>query len=187
MNSFFNTHSGEKLDLKGLAKELLFFINEDVLASYKITVGTDSSAGIITGDFTDFITAVVIHRKGKGGRYFWRRKSLGKFYTLRDRILNEALLSIETAKDLVVAFYGQRATLDQKMTVNQRTICDSNIFASDFNEGFSWNFEIHVDIGQNGETKNMISEIVGIVKANNFDVCVKPYSYAASKVADRYS
>ncbi len=181
MNSFFNTHSGEKLDLKGLAKELLFFIKEDIFASYKITIGTDSSAGIITGDFTDFITAVVVHRKGKGGRYFWRRKSLGKFYTLRDRILNEALLSIETAKDLVVAFYGQRTTS------GQRTICDSETFSSDFNGDFSWNFEIHVDIGQNGETKNMISEIVGMVRANNFDVCVKPYSYAASKVADRHS
>ena len=47
-------------------------------------------------------------------------------------------------------------------------------------------FEIHADIGENGPTKAMIQEVVGMIRANNFQVKTKPESYAASNVADRH-
>jgi predicted RNase H-related nuclease YkuK (DUF458 family) len=43
-----------------------------------------------------------------------------------------------------------------------------------------------VDIGENGETKSMINEVMGMVRAHNFESRIKPDSYAASKVADRH-
>jgi len=49
-----------------------------------------------------------------------------------------------------------------------------------------YDFEIHVDVGENGETRSMIQELVGAIRANNFEVKTKPESYAASKVADRH-
>ncbi|MEK7506005.1 MAG: ribonuclease H-like YkuK family protein, partial [Patescibacteria group bacterium] len=33
---------------------------------------------------------------------------------------------------------------------------------------------------------NLIQEVVGMVRANNFEAKTKPDSYAASKVADRH-
>lgn len=49
-----------------------------------------------------------------------------------------------------------------------------------------FDFEIHVDVGENGATKTMIQELVGMIRANNFEAKTKPESYAASKVADRH-
>jgi hypothetical protein len=46
--------------------------------------------------------------------------------------------------------------------------------------------EIHVDIGQKGPTKEMIREIVGMVRGNGFFVKIKPESFAASTLADRH-
>jgi predicted RNase H-related nuclease YkuK (DUF458 family) len=47
-------------------------------------------------------------------------------------------------------------------------------------------FEIHADVGENGPTKQMIQEVVGMIRANNFTVRTKPESYAATNVADRH-
>lgn len=47
--------------------------------------------------------------------------------------------------------------------------------------------EIHVDVGENGPTRQMIAEIVGMVVAHGFTVRTKPDAYAASKVADRHT
>ena len=49
-----------------------------------------------------------------------------------------------------------------------------------------FDLEIHVDVGTNGETRTMIQELVGIIRANHFEAKTKPESYAASKVADRH-
>lgn len=126
---------------------------------YKVTLGTDSEKD--ANDLADFVTAIVIHRVGNGGRYFWRRVAgPGKFHTLRDRIIHEVILSLEIAKSFL-------STL-QKFDAPK------------------YDFEIHVDVGENGETKKMIQELVGMVRANNFEARTKPDSYAASKVADRH-
>ena len=71
----------------------------DMKRRYKITIGTDSER--IAGNQADFVSAVVVHRVGNGGRYFWRRVELGKFHTLRDRIIKEVLLSLELAQEVL--------------------------------------------------------------------------------------
>jgi predicted RNase H-related nuclease YkuK (DUF458 family) len=56
------------------------------------------------------------------------------------------------------------------------------------NDGITkYDIEIHVDIGSVGKTREMINEIVGMVRGSGYAVRMKPESYAASKVADRYT
>ncbi|HBG22336.1 MAG TPA: hypothetical protein DDW83_03655, partial [Peptococcaceae bacterium] len=47
--------------------------------------------------------------------------------------------------------------------------------------------EIHLDIGQNGKTKEMIRDIVGMITGSGFDAKIKPDSCGASTVADKYT
>jgi hypothetical protein len=155
----FNSSLGKKLTIDEVVAEIIRFMKADPNRSYKITIGTDSE--IYDKTAADFVTAIVVHRIGNGGRYFWRRADLeGKFYTLRDRIMQEVLLSLEVAK----------ATLDSLRKFK------APHFA----------LEIHVDVGERGESSKMIQELVGMIRANNFEAKTKPASYAASSVADRH-
>ncbi|MEE8131772.1 MAG: ribonuclease H-like YkuK family protein [Candidatus Paceibacterota bacterium] len=158
MNDLFNSSFGLKLSAKQVVEELIRFMKADEKRYYKIIIGTDSER--YNGAMADFVTAIVVHRVGNGGRYFWRRIGLTKIHTLRDRIIQEVLFSIEIAKEVLTILKDFRAP--------------------------QFDFEIHVDIGENGETKSMIQEVVGMVRANNFEARTKPDSYAASKVADRH-
>lgn len=158
MDKYFNDHFGKKLNIKEVVGELVSFMKQDEKRQYKIIIGTDSQS--LEGNSAEFVTAVVIHRVGNGGRYFWRRHDIGKFYTLRDRIIHEALLSVNVAKETLIALKKIEAPI--------------------------FSFEIHIDVGENGATKSVIQEVVGMVVANNFAVKTKPFSYAASNVADRH-
>jgi hypothetical protein len=103
----------------------------------------------------------VVHRVGNGGRYFWRRATIGKVATLRDRIWQEVTTSLEVAKGFL--------SLIEHFPIPR------------------FDFEIHVDVGENGKTSPMIQELVATIRANNFEAKTKPNSYAASKVADRHN
>ncbi len=155
----FNTPYGLKLNIAQVAEELTQFMKADPQSRYKIVIGSDSE-GFEPAFLVDFVTAIVVHRVGNGGRYFWRRVELGKFHTLRDRIIQEVMLSLETAQEIL----GVLKTM----------------------EAPNFDFEIHADIGEKGETKTMIQEVVGMIRANNFEARTKPDSYAASNVADRH-
>ena len=47
--------------------------------------------------------------------------------------------------------------------------------------------EIHVDIGQKGPTRELIAEVVGMIRGNGFNVKTKPDAFGASSVADRHT
>ena len=158
MEKQFNDVWGKKLGLKEIVSEIIGFMKADDKKQYKLIIGSDSQR--LEDKTADFVTAIVVHRIGNGGRYFWRRSNLGKFHTLRDRIIQEALFSIDVAKEILI-------TMEEFETP-------------------SFSFEIHVDVGENGPTKMIINEVVGMIRANNFEVKTKPESYAASKVADRH-
>jgi len=159
MDKLFNTSLGLKMSSEQIVREMIRFMQEDEKRNYKIIIGSDSERN--PSGTADFVTAIVIHRVGNGGRYFWRRiVPQRKFYNLHDRILEEVLMSLDVAKELLE-------------TTKQ--------FAMP-----KYDFEIHVDVGENGATRVMIQELVGMVRANNFEAKTKPESYAASKVADRH-
>ena len=158
MDYLFNSSLGLKLSTEQIVRELINFMKADERRRYKIIIGSDSEKN--GGATADFVTAIVIHRVGNGGRYFWRRLVLEKkFHTLRDRILEEVLMSLDAAKELLTT-------------------------AKQF-EMPEFDFEIHVDVGENGESRTMIQELVAMVRANNFEAKTKPENYAASKVADK--
>lgn len=154
----FFTPFGVELGVGQIIREIVRFIEEDQRHSYKVIIGTDSQA--LDEHRADFVTALVVHRVGNGGRYFWRRMDFGKFYTLRDRIIQEVVASLDTAKVILTELRATNTT--------------------------NWDFEIHADVGSNGNTKVLIQEVVGMIRANDFEAKTKPDSYAASKVADRY-
>ncbi len=160
MQVLFKNSFGAQLPLHEVVGEVVQFLKNDTASSYKIIIGTDSLH--LPSKNADFVTVVVVYRVGNGGRYFWRGFEKGKFHTLRDRIIQEVLFSIDTAKEVLEELKKNSDLLPH------------------------WDFEIHADIGENGETKTLIQEVVGMIRANNFEVKTKPESYAASKVADRH-
>lgn len=158
MPDFFSSSLGVRLTAAEVVREVIAFMRADVKRRYKVTIGTDSL--LLNSKNADFVTAIVVHRIGNGGRYFWRRFELGKFHTLRDRMIREVLISLDVAKEVLLEL--KKSELPE------------------------FDFEIHADIGPNGPTNAVIQEIVGMVRANNFEVKTKPESYAASNVADRH-
>jgi uncharacterized protein len=157
MPEHLNTSYGLKLTVSQVVEEIIRFMQDQPTRHYKVTIGTDSQA--ISAGSPDFVTAVVVHRVGNGGRYFWRRAKLSKFHTLRDRIIREVIISLDIAKEIL-------AELKEKTSS-------------------AFDFEIHADIGENGPTKAMLQEVVGMIRAHNFEPKTKPDSYAATSVADR--
>jgi len=158
MQEFLNSSLGTRLTVDQVVKEIVSYMRSEPQRRYTITIGTDSE--LLAAKNADFVTAIVVHRVGNGGRYFWRRFELGKFHTLRDRIIKEVLVSLE---------------------VGQKVLDELKKFPLP-----EFDFEIHADCGENGPTKAVIQEVVGMIRAHNFEARTKPYSYAATNVADRH-
>lgn len=152
------------LTTEQVVKEIFEFISEDSKVGYTLVIGTDSQVKKENGvREIDFVTAIVIHRQGKGGRYFWRKTKKEKIYSLREKIYNEVYMSLELAQQLV-------PILKENLT------------------GLApYELEIHVDVGEVGPTREMIKEVCGMVTGNGFTVKTKPHSYGASVVADKYT
>ncbi len=148
-----------KVDLEKLKHIVSSFMAEDKKAQYEIIVGTDSQK--VRKDTYDFVSALIVHRVGAGGIYFWKRIVQERKISLKERIYQEATMSLVTSENFV------------------------NFFRTN---GISkYNIQIHVDIGHNGETRSLITEVVGMIRGSGYEVKIKPDSYGASKVADRYT
>lgn len=160
---FVNPSKG-KLSFSETVTEIAKFIQSSPEDYYCLVIGTDSQGKRVNGkNWLDFVTAIVVHRAGKGGRYFWQKNKKEEIYTLRDKIYAETLFSIETAKVFVPQL---------KSTLNGNG---------------KYDLEIHVDIGESGPTREMIKEIIGIVRGNGFTPKTKPEAYGASSVADKHT
>ncbi|HYF93109.1 MAG TPA: ribonuclease H-like YkuK family protein [Symbiobacteriaceae bacterium] len=140
-----------------LVADLLDYVSEEPSARYKLIVGTDSHTRT---DLT-FVTAIIVHRLGKGARYYYRRRRQQRIRSLRQKIFYETAISLSLAEKLAESLSqaGARAL----------------------------NVEIHLDVGEHGETKDLIRDVVGMVVGSGFHAEIKPNSYGASKVADRYT
>ena len=111
-------------------------MNQDTESTYKIIVGSDSQKK--QSGFTDFVTAIIVHRVGSGAIYFWKRREDAVHRSLKVRIFEEATASLLTAQELVELF---------------RTNGISGI-----------DVQIHVDIGTRGPTRVLIHEVVGMIR-----------------------
>lgn len=155
----FNSPSLGQVTPDGLVTRIRNFVAANTDKNYQLIIGTDSLPNV-RGDVF-LVTAIVLHRIGNGGIYFWQRTLARRMHTLRDRMYAEALASIGTAQLL-------------ERTVGQPLIDQQRI-------------EIHVDVGEFGPTREMIQELVGMIVAHGYAAKTKPESFAASKVADRHT
>jgi uncharacterized protein len=156
---FYQSPTYGKVSLERLKKIVSDFMAKDKRARYDIIVGSDSQK--VRDNTYDFVTALIIHHVGFGGIYFWNRKLQDRKISLKERIYQEATMSLETAENFVQFF---------KLNGISR-----------------YDVQIHVDIGHKGPTRELITEVVGMVRGSGYDVKIKPDSFGASKVADRYT
>jgi predicted RNase H-related nuclease YkuK (DUF458 family) len=162
--NFYNPTKGN-LSLEETIGEIVNYITEKPEKFYDIIVGCDSSSG----EEPHFPVAMVILRKGEGGRFFLKKVTYKnrKFFNWHQRILEEVLLSIELA-----------LSLRENLSLKLKTIT----------EPLDYQFRyIHADVGENGVTKEMIKEVTGLIRGNGFEPKIKPEAFAASVVADRYT
>ncbi|OGZ61060.1 MAG: hypothetical protein A2932_01060 [Candidatus Spechtbacteria bacterium RIFCSPLOWO2_01_FULL_46_10] len=157
--SRFISLSGHQFSFEQAIITIFQYIQERPDSTYRVILGTDSEG---FGE-VDYATAIVVHRVGAGGRAFVCKNEMDT-RSLRQKIYNEATLSLALAQILT-------PILTEKI---------SEEFARE-------NLVIHIDVGQKGETKDMIREVVGMVHGNGFKVEIKPDSFAASNVADRFT
>ena len=160
---FFNNPSLGKQDLEQVSLEVANFIKSDPQYFYHLVVGTDSQDHTGNGSsFLNLVSAIVIYREGRGGRYFWHKEKLPVSRSLREKIYQETLASLDLAQQLL-------PLLRQKLN------------------GDEYDLEIHIDVGNAGPTREMIKEVVAMVGGNGFKAKTKPSSYGASSVADKYT
>ena len=159
-NAKFN-FEGLSIGFDELVVRLEAYIKEKPEWEYKIVVGTDSKAD----KQVRLITAVAILRVGNGGQYFWTRSEEVYAPTMRERIFKEAMYSIAFTQEL-------KSRL--KDTLGEEYFWDGKI-------------SVHLDVGENGPTKDLIDGVVGMVKGYGFEAVIKPYSFGAFVLADRHT
>lgn len=162
MNGFISPTKGE-LSTSQMIKEVASFVEKNPSDFYRLVIGTDSQAKRINGKSEiDYVTALIVHRIGKGARYFWKKKRVIKKVVLREKIYTETLMSLEFAEKIVPKL--------------RKVVSPAK-----------YDFEIHIDVGPMGPTREMIKEVVGMVSGNGFKAKTKPESWGASSVADKYT
>lgn len=173
-NSYLNGNSLKSSDLfvsatRGLVsipemiEDMTLFVSSDKNSFYQLVIGTDSQVRVVDKKKeVDYVSAVIIYRKGKGAKYFWRKVKMNKKPTLRDKIYMETLISLDVAQKLVPEIRSQITSTKYDM-------------------------EIHIDVGPLGPTRDMIREVVGVVNGNGFVARTKPDSWGASSVADKHT
>ena len=154
----FNSPTYGQLEFKEAVEKIAEYIEEVPDQKYRVVIGSDSQ--VHNHDDVDFVSAVIVHRIGSGGIYFWQRERISKPYALRERIYEEATRSMALAEEFLQAF-------------KERVL--------------EYDLEIHVDVGRLGETRAMINEVVGMIRGSGFEVKIKPEAYGAQSVADRYT
>ncbi len=163
--NFYNPTRGN-LNFSQAVEEIFNYLQEKHDSQYEIVVGCDSSSGLQPS----FPVALVVLKKGRGGRFFLAKVNYQDkkiFHNFRERILQEVYLSCEIA--LLV-----KDALQNRIKQSGKEL--------------DYQFEhIHADVGGVGPTKDMIKEVVGLIKSNGFEAKIKPESFAASIIADRFS
>lgn len=159
----FNSPSGGSVSVSKIASQIAGFVEEEPASLYRVVIGTDSQAKKVNGKAEiDFVTAIIIHRIGKGAKYFYRKERLIKKPVLREKIYTETLMSLDFAQEIV-------PKLRDKISPSK------------------YDLEIHIDVGALGPTRDMIKEVVGMVNGNGFTAKTKPESWGASSVADKHT
>ena len=153
----FTSPTRGRLDFDTLFYDIINYMQEAPDSRYRVIIGTDSQFA----EETCFVTAIIVHREGKGARYYYTRDKERVSRSLRQRIYYETSRSLGVAS-LLTAQLAENGT----PTSTSRFISTS---------------------ARTGRPKELIREVVGMVVGSGFNARIKPYSYGASKVADKYT
>lgn len=148
----FKTPAGEKFTLP----EIVALIKSD--HEYGVYVGTDSQVNRKRRKVM-YVTTIVLHKKGKGGRFFLQQELVRTPNSLRERLSAEVYRTLQLCFEL-------------------RDILPRNV-----------EITVDVDLNKNPKYKSgkYVNELVGMVTAQDFKCRTKPDSWAAMCVADRFS
>lgn len=160
--NFVNMSEPQGMNFEEVYQKIVQFIKQDTQNEYVLGVGSDSHEH---KDGICFVTAVHIHRVGKGAWYCIRKYILPKRrISLAEKISIETQLTFLTAEKII------KDELEEFLDITEK--------------GFK--FETHLDIGEAGKTKTLIPAMVGYMKNLGLvDVKIKPDAYVASSCADR--
>ena len=109
---------------------------------------------------TKMVLVICLIDKGHGGRYFYHIDWMKKIKDINTKIYTETEKSLEIAREL------------------NKFLHDNDVRAE---------VEVHVDIGRNGKTKELIQGILGWVTSEGFTAKIKDESWVASTIADKIS
>lgn len=163
---YFENPTCGRITFSEMVEEIVNYMSAKPEASYSVVVGCDSSSS----KKPLFPVAVVVLRKGQGGRFFLKRVHYQdeerRFENWKMRILEEVMLSCKLALQL-------------KESLEDRVLASEKMTEYEFRY-------IHADVGENGATRDMIKEVTGLIRGNGFEPKIKPEAYVASSVADKY-
>jgi predicted RNase H-related nuclease YkuK (DUF458 family) len=160
-SEYFISPTKGKISFDNIIYDLVDYMEASPKDKYMLVVGSDSK---LYREKAVFVSVIFIHRVGKGARYYYRRKKEKIGRDLRRRMYMETGLSLELGQILIKRIH--------------RALSNANL---------DYDFEIHVDIGKKGPTKEMIREIIGMIQGNGFVARYKPESFCASTVADKHT
>lgn len=144
---WFTLNNEEVFDIKMAVKEATKFGGKVVL------IGTDSQ---MFDRKIDFVTTIVIVTPGKGGRAFYTKEKNQKFNSIRQKLVKETWMSVQTALEVEPLLHET---------------CD---------------LAVHIDAtnDKRWRSSNHVQELVGMVVGQGFKAVIKPDAFAASHVAE---
>lgn len=131
--------------------DIMEFVREASAEGQAVHIGTDSQQ---CGRVTRFVTVVVILTPSKGGRVAYRRETVARIHSLRERLLTEVWKSV----DLGLTF---SPIVPGDLTVH----IDANPVVTHKSSAY-------------------VQELVGLVVGQGFKAAIKPEAWAATHAAD---
>lgn len=161
---FYSMTYGEVL-LEEIPEKLLQFYNERKAFgnSFNLIIGTDSQ----NRHDTKIVTVITIVCEGYGGIFFYSKMYAPLIESVREK------LQVETGQSLIIA----NRLLEQLEGAQYKELLNNAPMT------------IHIDAGNSprGKTANLIDGLIGWVHATGLNCEVKPNSFAASSIADKFS
>jgi len=143
------------LDDLGTAVEKIILQEKKAGYKVKVCIGTDSQ---VKGATTEYATVVVLLREGHGGRMFVHKSREKQKISIKERLLKEVAMSIETAYALLPVLNRYDLAL-----------------------------EVHADINSDPQFKSQPSyaEAKGYILGMGFEFKAKPFAFASSSCANK--
>jgi predicted RNase H-related nuclease YkuK (DUF458 family) len=146
--------SGERIETS-ISEAVRDALEREVGNRIKVCIGSDSQ---VKGAITEFATAIVFLREGKGGFLFVKKYVSEKTFSIKERMITEVADSVNTA-------YEVCPVLDQ----------------------FDVELEVHADINTDPHFKSNVAlkEAMGYILGMGYTFKAKPEAFASSYSAGR--